>query len=52
MQKMIYLPDSEVKAVVKAAKAATETGGVGAYLVLLHKEESKRKARRDKDFHT
>jgi hypothetical protein len=38
MRKNIWIPDAEVKEIVKAAKKATESGGVGAYLVKLHKE--------------
>ena len=43
MQKMIWIPKAEVEPIKKAAKEATKTGGIGAYLVLLHKEEKGRK---------
>jgi len=42
MRKNIWLPDKEVKDIVKAASTATASGGVGAYLVKLHKEDKKR----------
>jgi hypothetical protein len=44
MRKNIWIPDAEVKEIVKASKAATETGGIGAYLVKLHKEKKAGKA--------
>ena len=43
MQKMIWIPKDQVEPIKKAAKEATETGGIGAYLVLLHKEQQGRK---------
>ena len=43
MQKMIWIPKAEVEQIKKAAKEATETGGIGAYLVLLHQKEQGRK---------
>lgn len=48
MQVTIYIPkkyEDEFKDAVKTAKNATETGGVGAYLILLHKQDQERKAR-------
>jgi hypothetical protein len=41
MNKMIYIPDAEAPAVIKAAKKLDM--GVGAYLVKLHKESEARK---------
>jgi len=43
MNKQIYMPDEEAPAVIAAAKQLNI--GVGAYLVLLHKQEQERKAR-------
>jgi len=43
MNKQIYMPDEEAPAVIAAAKQLEI--GVGAYLVLLHKQEQERKAR-------
>ena len=45
MQVTIYIPrkyEADYEEAKKAAKDATETGGVGAYLMELHKEEEKR----------
>jgi hypothetical protein len=43
MNKMVYIPQKEVDSIKKAAAEATETGGIGAYLVKLHKAEQGRK---------
>jgi hypothetical protein len=43
MNKMVYIPKDEVDSIKKAAKEATKTGGIGAYLVLLHKQEQARR---------
>jgi len=43
MRRNIWIPKDEYEPIKKAAKCATETGGVGAYLVLLHKQEERRK---------
>ncbi len=45
MNKMIYIPKDEVDSIKNAAKNATKTGGIGAYLVMLHRQEQDRKAR-------
>ena len=42
MNKMVYIPQKEVDSIKKAAAEATETGGIGAYLVKLHKAEQGR----------
>ncbi len=43
MRRSIWIPKKEYTAIKEAAKKASETGGVGAYLVKLHKEEQNRK---------
>lgn len=47
MQLTIYIPkkeECEIMSARKAAIVATETGGLGAYFIMLHKQET---ARRD-----
>jgi len=41
MRTNIWLPKEEAESIRKSAKEATKSGGVGAYLVLLHKEKIK-----------
>lgn len=51
MQLTIYIPkkeECEIKSAKQAADAATETGGLGAYFIKLHKQET---ARRERGFH-
>lgn len=48
MRRNIWIPPEEYEAIKKAAAIATDTKGVGAYLVLLHKQET---ARRGRGFH-
>ena len=42
MRRSIWIPKKEYDAIKKAAKGASETGGVGAYLIKLHKAEEMR----------
>jgi len=43
MQRNIWIPKDEYEPIKKAAESATKTGGVGAYLVKLHKQETARR---------
>ncbi len=52
MQVTIYIPrkyEADYEEAKKAAKAATETGGIGAYFMELHKEEQKKRNERKAD---
>ncbi len=42
MRTNIWIPKEIKPEITKAANAATKSGGIGAYLVKLHKEEEKR----------